>query len=296
MSFFYYIRPVRIAGFLFLAFLFSACSLFDENADMESLTINLPDWPPELPVDDSENKEEGLYPELSRWKICLTKSDGTSTFYSEPGSNVYVSVQKNSPFCLQAQPITFLENKKECLYFYQAGFIYPAENNKNAASWKQGFTAFVMDGLYNNCWKNGFSSSQAARYVSSFNWAKFDSVIKEKLSESIKGEGKFYNPWLCDSGKIIENLSNESFRVSLLSPSACYQLSTETIYNKSGLNVLSPFIPENSVIKKTGQISIKKDSPLLLSDTKEFGLFITYLSAKNLQIEYIYIPIYKEEI
>ena len=50
------------------------------------------------------------------------------------------------------------------------------------------------------------------------------------------------------------------------------------------------------VIEKTGQITIKKESPLVLSDAKEFGLFITYLSAKNVHIEYIYMPIYKEEI
>ena len=63
-----------------------------------------------------------------------------------------------------------------------------------------------------------------------------------------------------------------------------------------GISLLSPFIPENPVISKTGQITIKKETPLFISDGKEFGLFINYLSAKNVHIEYIYIPIYKEEI
>lgn len=279
MSFFYFKCRQALPVILFLAMLFASCTLFDANADEESISISLPDWPPhsqlEVPAD---------YPPLSRWKITLAKSDGTSVFYTMPNDTIEITIQKNCPFSIQAQPITLLQNGNECIYFHPAGFVYPS-SSQNKASWEQGFTAFLMERLYKNCRQNGITQGQAARYVSTFNWQKMLSVSQEKS-----------NPWLCDSGLIIKNLSEETFRASLLTPSSCYQLSLQKIYEKTGLVVLSPYIPENQKIAQSRQITIKKDFPTLLSDVKDFGIFITYLSAKNIHIEYIYIPIYKEEI
>ena len=279
MSFFYFKCRQALPVIFLLAMLFASCTLFDTNADEESISISLPDWPPqsqlEVPAD---------YPPLFRWKITLAKSDGTSVFYTSPNNTIEITIQKNCPFSIQAQPITLLQNGNECIYFHPAGFVYPS-SSQNKASWEQGFAAFIMEGLYKNCRQNGITQGQAARYVSTFNWQKMISVSQEKS-----------NPWLCDSGLIIKNLSEETFRASLLTPSSCYQLSLQKIYEKTGLVVLSPYIPENQKIAQNGQITIKKDFPMLLSDVKEFGIFITYLSAKNIHIEYIYIPIYKEEI
>ena len=279
MSFFYFKCRQALPVIFLLAMLFASCTLFDANADEESISIRMPEWPPqsqlEVPAD---------YPPLSRWKITLAKNDGTSVFYTTPNETIEITIQKNCPFSIQAQPITLLQNGNECIYFHPAGFVYPS-SSQNKASWEQGFTAFLMEGLYKNCRQNGISQGQAARYVSTFNWQKMISVSQEKS-----------NPWLCDSGLIIKNLSEETFRASLLTPSSCYQLSLQKIYEKTGLVVLSPYIPENQKIAQNGQITIKKDFPMLLSDVKEFGIFITYLSAKNIHIEYIYIPIYKEEI
>ena len=279
MSFFYFKCRQALPVIFLLAMLLASCTLFDANADEESISISMPEWPPhsqlEVPAD---------YPSLSRWKITLAKSDGTSVFYTMPNGTIEITIQKNCPFSIQAQPITLLQNGNECIYFHPAGFVYPS-SSQNKASWEQGFAAFIMEGLYKNCRQNGFSQGQAARYVSTFNWQKMISVSQEKS-----------NPWLCDAGLIIKNLSEETFRASLLTPSSCYQLSLQKIYEKTGLVVLSPYIPENQKIAQNGQITIKKDFPMLLSDVKEFGIFITYLSAKNIHIEYIYIPIYKEEI
>ncbi len=279
MSFFYFKRRQTLVVSLMLAVLFTSCTLFDANADEESLSISLPDWPPQ-----SEETDSPEYPPLSRWKITLAKNCGISVFYASPNEALEITIQKNCPFSIQAQPITLLQNGSECIYFHPAGFIYPSPS-QNKASWEQGFAAFLMEGLYKNCSKNGLSQGQAARYVSSFNWQKLISISQEKT-----------NPWLCDSGLIIKNLSEETFRASLLTPSSCYQLSKQKIYEQTGLFVLSPYIPENLKIAESRQITIKKDFPMLLSDVKEFGIFITYLSAKNIHIEYIYIPIYKEEI
>ena len=279
MSFFYFKCRQALPVIFLLAMLFASCTLFDANSDEETVSISLPDWPPqsqlEVPAD---------YPSLSRWKITLAKSDGTSVFYTTQNDTIEITIQKNCPFSIQAQPITLLQNGSECIYFHPAGFVYPS-SSQNKASWEQGFAAFIMEGLYKNCRQNGFSQGQAARYVSTFNWQKMISVSQEKS-----------NPWLCDSGLIIKNLSEETFRASLLTPSSCYQLSIQKIYEKTRLIVLSPYIPENQKIAQNGQITIKKDFPMLLSDVKEFGIFITYLSAKNIHIKYIYIPIYKEEI
>ena len=290
MSFFYFKCRQALPVILFLAMLFASCTLFDANSDEETVSISLPDWPPHSQSEVSED-----YPPLSCWKITLAKNDGTEVFHLSPNTTLQITVQKNCPFSLQAQPVTLLQNEDECLYFYPAGFIYPSEA-ETKATWEQGFSAFIMEGLYKNCKKNGFSDSQAARYVSSFNWDKMNTIIDEKIQDSIITQSRFYNPWLCDSAKILENLSNETFRTSLLTPSSCYQLSTEEVFNKTGFSILSSFIPENPIIRKSGQITIKKGSPMLVSDAKEFGLFISYLSAKNVQIEYIYMPIYKEEI
>ena len=281
MCFFYFKHWLTFAVIFMLAALISGCTLFDSNADEESVSISLPDWPPQS---QSEENAGMNFPSLSRWKITLAKNNGTEIFYLEQNTALTVTVQKNCPFSIQAQPITLLQKGSECIYFHPAGYIYPS-SSQNKANWEQGFAAFLMEGLYKNCRLNGLKPGQAARYVSTFNWEKLIYTSQEKS-----------NPWLCDSGLIIKNLSEGTFRASLLTPTSCYQLSTQKIYEKMGLSVLSPYIPENKKIVETGQITIKKDFPMLLSDIKEFGIFITYLSAKNIHMEYIYIPIYKEEI
>ena len=293
MSFFYFKRRIISAAFILAAIVFTACSLFDEKADQELVTISLPDWPPQRQSD--ETNQPVSYPPLSRWKITLAKNDETIVFHTAGDTQLEVSIQKNCPFSIQAAPVTLMEDGQECLYFHPAGFIYPF-SSENKADWKEGYTAFIMEGLYRNCKFNGLTDSQAARYVSTFNWGKFNSLIQEKLDQSCLEDKKFYNPWLCDSTKIIKNLSDESFRSSLLTPSGCYQFSVKKLYETTELSLLSPFIPENSFISIKGQITIKKDYPMLLSDAKKSAVFISYISAKNIHIEYIYIPIYKGEI
>ena len=279
------------AGLLALLslFLLSSCRLFDEDNTTHTISISLPQWPP-----DSEND----YPPLSRWKITLAQNTGTESFFlaASPDASLEVSVQKNCPFSVQAAPVTLLQKGQECLYFHPAGCLYPSsyDSDSLSASWEGGYTAFILQRLYENCAKNGASPAQAASFVSSFNWEKACSLVSTKVQESYGG--KFYNPWLCDTGRLLQNLSDESFRASLLQPSSCYSYSTGEIYSRSGLSVLSPFIPENKNILAVHKITLKKDTPLLLSDAKEFGLFITYKSAKNVLIGYIYIPIYKGDL
>lgn len=276
---------------LMMALLISGCRLFDENSQTETVTIILPEWAPDATT-------RTPYPPLSRWKITLATCEGTRTFFTTD-SEVKVNTLKNCPLSLQAVPITLLENGSECLYFHPAGCIYPAETVATtsatlSASWEQGYIAFIMQKLYENCELNGASPSQAACFISTFNWQKACALVKSKLEES--SGSRFYNPWLCDTPKILNNLSNETFRASLLSPSSCYSFSTDELYRRSGLHILSPFIPENSNIEHSHQITLKKDNSILLSDAKETGIFTTYKSEKNVLIGYIYIPIFKGEL
>ena len=279
----------KLLFLLGLSLLLWGCKLFDEDNTLECITITLPDWPPDSQADP------GTYPPLSRWKITLAGKDGVKCFFTTD-SRVEVETVKNCPLSLQAQPVTLLQNGSDCLYFHPAGFIYPGACSPQSARWSLGYPALLMQKLYESCQLNGASPSQAALYVSSFNWAKACELIENKISESGGQNTKFYNPWLCDTARIIKNLNNESFRASLLSPTSCYAYSTSELFLLTGLSVLSPFIPENSNIRQNHQITVKKDSPLLLSDLKEFGIFLNYKSAKNVLIEYIYIPIYKGEL
>lgn len=287
----YRLRKSASAGllvFLALFFLFS-CRLFDEDNSTHTISISLPQWPPDSEAD---------YPSLSRWKITLARNTGTESFFIAASSDasIEVATQKNCPFSVQAAPVTLLQNGGECLYFHPAGCLYPSTNDSDslAASWEGGYTALILQKLYENCAKNGASPAQAARFVSSFNWEKASTLVSTKIEESY-GD-KFYNPWLCDTARLLQNLSDESFRASLLQPSSCYSYSTDELYSRTGLSVLSPFIPENKNISAVHKITLKKDYSVLLSDAKEFGLFITYKSAKNVLIGYIYIPIFKGDL
>lgn len=260
------------------------CRLSAALSDSEKLSVNLPKWPP---------TENSNYPSLSRWKIVITDYRYSFSYYTT-SSTIELEAQKNFPLCIQAFPIILLDDENECQYFKPAGFIYPSEKKDNTLSWEQGYPAHIMNELYKCCKTSGATPTEAAQYVSTFNWEKAVSYIEEKIYKSA-GTAKFYNPWLCDMTLIMQNLTDQNFMASLLSPSACYALSTDYIYKQTGIKVLSPFISENQNIELNHQISVKKGNSVILSDLHKIGVFVNFESAKNVLIEYIYIPIYNEE-
>lgn len=279
----YYINRLFIL-FAVLLPLFFSCRIYTALSDSENISISLPTWPPQ---------EDSFYPPLSRWKIVVTDYRQSIICYTT-SSNIELEVQKNFPLCILAYPITLLDDGCECQYFYPAGYIYPSEKSNNALSWEQGYPAHIMNELYKCCKNSGASPSEAARYVSTFNWEKAASYIDEKINKSLS-RSKFYNPWLCDMSRIMQNLSDQNFMSSLLSPTSCYTLSTDYIFEQTGIHIMSPFIPENQNIRINHQITVKKETPLILSDLHKIGIFVNFESAKNVLIEYIYIPIYNEE-
>ena len=245
----------KLIFLLILSLLLSACRLFDEDSEIQTITISLPEWPP-------ATASNSPYPTLSRWKITLAASEGTRMFYTTD-FEVKIDTLKNCPLSLQAAPVTLLENGSECLYFHPAGCIYPTQNSSGftvtdsvnlSAVWELGYPAFIMQKLYENCDLNGATPAQSARFVSTFNWEKACELVKTKMEDSYGS--KFYNPWLCDTARLLNNLSNETFRASLLSPTSCYSFSTGELYRRSGLQILSPFIPENPNMVQTHQITL----------------------------------------
>ncbi|MBP5520359.1 MAG: hypothetical protein J6X84_07260 [Treponema sp.] len=166
--------------------------------------------------------------------------------------------------------------------------------NPQFLSWNSGYAAFIMKQLFYYCEQNNLSQKESATLAATFNWQKAISFMEQKINESVSSKldfydssHVFYNPWLCDSSLIIKNIVEHSFKQSLFVPSLCVSFSTDFIKEYTGLSVFSRFIPENQIILTSKSISIRKETPILLSDLKEFGTIITFKSAKNVLIGYI---------
>ena len=289
-----------------LFFINSGCRLNTEVNEEEVLLICLPSWPPQDSFSDK-------YPALSRWKITITSSDFQESFFTTDDT-VKILIKKNRPFCLQAQPLTLLENGKECAYFMPAGFLYPWSSEiSNNARWEEGFLAEIMTRLFQDAKENCMQNGDTAWIASTFNWKKAQETIDKKISESKslpenpeEKNQKFYNPWLIPSTPILENISASQFKSSLLNLTGCYTVSTDFLEKKlfSGsppqesqeLPLLSSFIPENSCLLDKKQFTVRKDSQILVSSAKKHGILITFHSSKNISLAFIFLPIYIEDI
>lgn len=297
-------------------FFFEGCKFFEENDEV--IEILLPQWPPEHNSPAPSASPPPTYPPLSRWKITVSQNTGSSTFYTTEAA-IYVKTTKNCPFSVTAQPVTLSQNKEEILYFYPAGFIYPffckdqkakinnapSEELKKSATpgsaslftctWEQGFLAHIMEQLYTSSNENLIEPSDSAYFISTFNWQKAQSLIEQKIAQDFEDSQKstpFYNPWLCDIPKILKSLSQENFRASLLNNTSCVSFETQKVLENSKIQLLSPFILENSNIIQNQLITIKKGTETYLTDCIKTGIFINFQNAKNVRMEYIFIITY----
>ncbi len=252
----------------------------------ESICLTLPCWPPEDSLSSS-------YPKLSRWLICIKGGEEEQTFYTTDLS-LSISVKKNRPFCLLAQPITLLSDGSECAFFKPAGFLYPfslSRNQKeNEISWEEGFLADVMKTFFTEGLSESLSPADIEYLVSTFNWKKAQESIDKKITESNKC---FYNPWLLSKSKILEGISALSFKAGMLSLSGTSPMDASLL--PSG-TFLSTFIPENQFISHKNQFTVLKNTPLLIGDGQKYGILITYKTSKNISLEFIFLPIYIEDI
>ena len=75
-----------------------------------------------------------------------------------------------------------------------------------------------------------------------------------------------------------------SFQISLKDKIDCER--------SKSIAVMSSFVPENQIIQKYGTISLTKDKASLFSLDNLYGVIFTGTSAKNVSIEYVFLPIF----
>lgn len=277
---------ILLCGLLFL----TGCSQPFFVEQEESITLELPQWPPQ---DDYHD----LYPELSRWLVKTTSAGSKSSFYVLPTTaTLTITVEKNAPFCATFHPLTITAapcHKAEVSYFHPAGLIYPY--NKNI-TWSQGYLATCMETIFASKENTGTASSHINDFLSQFNWKKAQETIDKKIYTTGSQDTIFYNPWLLDTSRFLENLCYNNFKTSFLNISGCYTYNLDFLFPNHEMEILSSFIPENSYLRTRSQISIKKDTPTLLSDGKIYAAIIKAQSAKKVSKEIIYLPIYITDI
>lgn len=171
-----------------------------------------------------------------------------------------------------------------------AGYLYT--HTTKEADWKQGFLASIMQRLFSETLSQASSPVEIEYMISTFNWKKAQESIENKIIQSNK---LFYNPWLLSKPRFIEGITSQGFKATLLNASGSTAVEV-SIAEKPVPLLLSSFIPENSFIANKNQFTLIKNTPYLIGDGHKYGIFITYKSAKNISLEFIYLPIYIEDI
>ena len=306
----------------FLGPVLTGCALYSPAPDQLELELALPQWPPQ----DSFSQE---YPELSRWLVQVSCAEYSDAFYTTKNS-ITVKAKRNRPLCVTAKPITLLYDNNESDYFKPAGFMFPfsdstAGETGYSLTWEQGYLAEVMLKLFQKGEEEGFPPVEIEYLVSTFNWKKAQETIQSKIegstdaptetTEALSGNAAsattpaptplFYNPWLLPQAEVLEAITTHNFKTSVLSLTGCAALTTEQLKlpsmaqnpgTTSAPQLLSSFIPENIPLLQKNQFTVMKNSPIMISDGKKLGVFVTYKSAKNISLEFIYLPIYIEDI
>lgn len=283
---FYY--PILIVFCL----IFCACSINADFPAEETLVLTLPQWPPQDPL-----KEK--YPPLSRWKIHITCAEYQKSFYTKE-SEIKIQTKKNRPLCLTATPITYLYNQNECSYFKPAGYLYPADSSGHSptASWEQGFLAQIMEQLFTEGQKNGLTSLETEYLISTFNWKKAMDTIETKIHSDSENQ-LFYNPWLISKRALLDGIALHTFKASVFNTSATTAIECNYLFSTlemEGFPLLSSFIPENQKLEEKKQFTVLKNDFILIGDANKYGFFINVKSSKNISLEFIYLPIYIEDI
>jgi len=275
---------------IFLCLLFFAgCSFPVGLSQTEELIFSLPEWPP---------KDNGttFYPELYSWKIEINQLGKVVSFYQKEG-DFKVTFQKNHPSSITARPITILNDGEKTAYFSPAGFLYPVSfaTKKNHLTWEEGYLAEIMHKIIKSQEETGISDSRLLKFLFSFNWKKAQENINSKIEKSISEEDKvFFNPWLIDTSRFLDNLCYGNFKAGLLNISGTYTYQLDLLFPNQELEPLSPFIPENAYLSQKKLISLKKERPQLIADGHKNAIIFTPHSAKNLSRVYTYMPIYFE--
>ena len=284
-----------------------ACKHSETFREEDYVHFILPAWPPEY-------GEQSLYPELTGWLI--TTNEVRNQLVEASVQEIELTVNKNKPFYVIAQPVTKvaqsqayeqsqLASQAQNTFFHCAGGIYPYCYERSGktgtvnVTWEQGFSAYLMDSMFlvaaNFYAQNESQKSAYETYITSFNWKKLVNTIQSKTSiiSDVEAQEVFYNPWHTDLPAIKQGIAYKNFSATLLNQKNCFSVVLEGY----GLNkgVLSSYIPENEMIHNFSRFSLKKDEDNYFSVNNQYQMIIRGSSAKNLSIEYIFLPIIIEE-
>ena len=107
------------------SFLFWNCSIDNKLDAFETISINLPEWPPSI--------SQGNYPELSKWiiKIRGENVDEKIEVLPQDCNPIILKAEKNKPLCITATPITLNKNNQQVSFFKCAGAVYPQNFEKD---------------------------------------------------------------------------------------------------------------------------------------------------------------------
>ena len=238
-----------------------SCALFAAD---ETVEFELPQWPEYLP-------------ELEGWSVQVTLREpqgpqgiGVAEALEAPPDKRHISfkIPKNQPCCIIATPIT--QNQ----FFKPAGTIYPYSQK---ITWSGGYSAQLYT-IIPDC--------------EQFNWEKLLETLEQKQTED------FYNPWLLDTQQVLEGIAYRNFTATKLrlSKIICVPLDFE---------VFSSYVPENEYFQQKNQtcVTVKIGQPELFAlrqssgtEDLEYGIIISATSTKNISLEVISMPIFKEDL
>ena len=240
--------------------------------------------------------------------------------------SISLKVAKNKPLSITATPITLNKNNQPVEFFKCAGAIYPQnyevvknkgkfwQGNKGNVqmSWENGFSAQLMQTLYDSAAQSSYDEQMIQDFIAGFNWKKLQQYIQAQIDsfeENMQAEMNiqtnantqatslplFYNPWLLDMQTVLEKIAMQGFTATALNLKNSFQISLKDKIDcerSELIAVMSSFVPENQIIQKYGTISLAKDKASLFSLDNLYGAIFTGTSAKNVSIEYVFLPIF----
>ena len=251
-------RKFILLLWLVMPLLLGSCALF---ATEETVEFELPQWPEYLP-------------QLEGW--CV---QGARVGPQE--RHISLRLSKNQPCCIIATPIT--QNQ----FFKPAGTIYPYSQK---ITWSGGYAAQLYT-IIPDC--------------EQFNWEKLLETLEQKQNDALTQQEQsaqtpepFYNPWLLDTQQVLEGIAYCNFTATKLrlSKIICVPLDFE---------VFSSYVPENEYFKQKNQtcVTVKIGQPELFTLRKrsgtagfEYAIIISATSTKNISLEVISMPIFKEDL
>ena len=199
-------------------------------------------------------------PKLEGWKVTVYSPgrEAVEDFYEVgPGAKkMALRLDKNIPCGISVKPLT--QNR----FFKPAGTIYPYSRK---ITWSGGYAAHLY---------------KIIPQSTNFNW--------ERLLEALENSDPSYNPWLLDSQQLLQAIAWHNFNANKL------KLSNVLIIPLD-FDVFCSYVPENQAFRRNKSLSVIKGKPQLFA-LENFGLIISASSAKNISLDFISMPIFKEEL